>query len=135
MPLFEYTGVLGYKRAAHLLHRASFGPTKDEIDSFATLTPAVAVAKLFQQPLPDPVLPIDPETSREWFISGTTDANSGDSDLQEFFKGWFISPHAKRWCSSSTPCSPPFSQKLITVALCTLRINSTASSRLIKLLA
>jgi uncharacterized protein (DUF1800 family) len=90
MPLAEYTGTLGYKRAAHLLHRASFGPTKEEIDNFATLTPTLAIAKLFQQPLPDPVLPIDPETGKEWCISGTTDANSGDSDLQEFFKGWFI---------------------------------------------
>ena len=57
MPLSEYTGTLGYKRAAHLLHRASFGPTKEEIDNFATLTPTLAIAKLFQQPLPDPVLP------------------------------------------------------------------------------
>ncbi len=90
MPLSEYTGTLGYKRAAHLLHRASFGPTKEEIDNFATLTPTLALAKLFQQPLPDPILPLDPETGAEWFTSGITDANSGDSDLQEFFKGWFI---------------------------------------------
>jgi len=90
MPLSEYNGVLGYKRAAHLLHRASFGATKEEVDNFATLTPALAIAKLFQQPLPEPVLPIDPETGTEWFVSGTTEANSGDSDLQEFFKGWLI---------------------------------------------
>ncbi len=90
MPLSEYTGLLGYKRAAHLLHRASFGATKSEIDNFATLTPALAIAKLFQQPLPEPIFPIDPETGTEWFVSGTTDANSGDSDLQEFFKGWLI---------------------------------------------
>lgn len=90
MPLQSFTGSLGYKRAAHLLHRASFGPTKQQIDSFATLTASQAVTLLFQQSLPDPVLPIDPETGTEWFISGTTDANSGDSDLQEFFKGWFI---------------------------------------------
>jgi uncharacterized protein (DUF1800 family) len=90
MPLPALTGPLGYKRAAHLLHRASFGPTKTQIDSFATLSANQAVTLLFQQPLPDPVLPIDPETGTEWFLTGTTDANSGDSDLQEFFKGWFI---------------------------------------------
>lgn len=90
MPLPSFGGPLGYKRAAHLLHRATFGPTKLQIDSFATLTAGQAVALLFQQPLPDPVLPIDPETGTEWVLSGTTDANSGDSDLQEFFKGWFI---------------------------------------------
>ncbi len=90
MPLPEYTGILGYRRAAHLLHRASFGATKEEIDNFATLTPTLALAKLFQQSLPDPILPIDPKTGKEWFISGTTDANSGDSDLQEYFKGWLL---------------------------------------------
>ena len=90
MPLPSFGGALGYKRAAHLLHRASFGPTKLQIDSFATLTATQAVALLFQQPLPDPVLPIDPETGTEWVLTGTTDANSGDTDLQEFFKGWFM---------------------------------------------
>jgi len=90
MPLPSISGPLGYKRASHLLHRASFGPTKQQIDSFAILTASQAVSLLFQQPLPDPVLPVDPETGAEWFLSGTTEANSGDSDLQEFFKGWFI---------------------------------------------
>ena len=90
MPLTELTGTLGYKRAAHLLHRATFGPTKEQIDSFSVLTPAQGVAQLFNQALPDPELPIDPETSNEWVLTGVTDANSGDSDLQEFFKGWFI---------------------------------------------
>ncbi len=90
MPLPSLAGTLGPKRAAHLLHRASFGPTKEQIDSFATLTVAQAVAQLFQQPLPTPLAPIDPLTGKERAISGTTTANSGDSDLQEFFKGWFL---------------------------------------------
>ncbi len=90
MPLLSFTGPLGYKRAAHLLHRASFGPTKSQIDSFATLSANQAVTLLFQQPLPDPKLPLDPKTGTEWVLSGILDANSGDSDLQEFFKGWFM---------------------------------------------
>ncbi len=90
MPLALFSGTLGYKRAAHLLHRANFGPTKEQIDSFATLTALQAVGLLFQQPLPDPVLPIDPATNAEWVISGVTANNNGDSTLQEFFKGWFI---------------------------------------------
>ncbi len=90
MPLPSLGGPLGYTRAAHLLHRASFGPTKQQIDSFASLSVAQAITRLFQQPLPDPILPIDPETDNEWVLSGTTDANSSDNDLQEFFKGWFI---------------------------------------------
>lgn len=90
MPLTELTTPLGLKRAAHLLHRATFGPTKDQIDLFATYTPAQAVNQLFGQTLPDPILPIDPETGSEWVLTGTTEANSGDSDLQEFFKGWLL---------------------------------------------
>ncbi len=90
MPLPSISGPLGYKRASHLLHRASFGPTKQQIDSFATLSASQAVSMLFLQSLPDPALPIDPETGSEWVVSGTTDANSGDSELQEFLKGWYI---------------------------------------------
>jgi uncharacterized protein (DUF1800 family) len=90
MPLPSITGPLGYKRASHLLHRASFGPTKQQIDSFATLSAGQAITQLFQQPLPDPALPIDPETGSEWVLTGTTDSNSGDSELQEYFKGWLV---------------------------------------------
>ncbi|MCE7862399.1 MAG: DUF1800 family protein [Bacteroidetes bacterium CHB5] len=90
MPLPSLGGTLGYKRAAHLLHRATFGPTKLQIDSFATLNASQAVALLFQQPLPDPALPLDPETGTEWVLAGVTDANSGDPELQEIFKGWFM---------------------------------------------
>jgi uncharacterized protein (DUF1800 family) len=90
MPLPELTGTLGLKRAAHLLRRATFGATKQQIDEFALRTPAQAIEQLFRQPLPDPLLPIDPSTGNEWFISGTTDANSPDDELQNYFKGWFI---------------------------------------------
>jgi hypothetical protein len=90
MPLPALTGTLGPQRAAHLLHRATFGATKEQIDTFAALTPALAIQRLLGTTLPAPTLPIDPETGSEWFLSGTTDANSGDSDLQEFFKGWLL---------------------------------------------
>src|SRR5688572_20190338 len=92
MPLAEISGALGLKRAAHLLRRATFGATKQQIDSYAALTPAQAITQLFRQALPNPVLPIDPKTGQTWVtITGDlTDANSEDGDLQEFFKGWFI---------------------------------------------
>jgi uncharacterized protein (DUF1800 family) len=89
MPLPLFSGTLGPKRAAHLLHRATFGPTKELIDSFANYTAAQAVTQLFQQPLPDPVLPIDPKTGKEWVLSGITDANK-DSDLNGYLKGWLL---------------------------------------------
>src|SRR5690606_12809714 len=90
MPLPEYTGPLGVKRAAHLLRRATFGATRQDIDSFASLTPAQAIVQLFRQTLPDPAPPIDPATNAEWVTTGVTNANSSDEDLQEYFKRWFI---------------------------------------------
>ncbi|CAN5266258.1 hypothetical protein BH09BAC3_BH09BAC3_23310 [soil metagenome] len=90
MPLPSLAGTLGPKRAAHLLHRASFGPTKEQIDAFAVLTSSQAVTQLFQSALPTPLAPIDPETGIEWATSYKENVNSGDSDLQEFFKGWFL---------------------------------------------
>lgn len=93
MPLTPLSGLLGPKRAAHLLRRATFGPTKGEIDTFSTKSAADAVFELFEQysaTLPTPLAPIDPETGTEWAMSGTSDANSGEGDLQEYFKGWFL---------------------------------------------
>ena len=55
MPLTEFSGTLGLKRAAHLLRRATFGATKQQIDEFAQRTPAQAVDLLFRQTLPDPL--------------------------------------------------------------------------------
>lgn len=90
MPLPEYSGTLGLKRAAHLLRRATFGATKSQIDAYATLTPVDAINFLFRQALPDPVLPPDPLTGEPWFLTPSTGANSEDDDLQTFFKGWLI---------------------------------------------
>ncbi|HEY9488409.1 MAG TPA: DUF1800 family protein, partial [Chryseosolibacter sp.] len=90
MPLPELSGTLGLKRAAHLLRRATFGPTKEEIDAFALLTPAQAIQQLFRQSLPHPLLPTDPLTGQEWVVTGTSDVNSPDDELQKYFKGWFI---------------------------------------------
>lgn len=91
MPLAEFTGTLGVKRAAHLLRRATFGATKSQIDAFASLTPAGAMLELFHQTLPDPLLPIDPQTGQEWFLSGKTDASSEEFKLGQYFQGWFMS--------------------------------------------
>lgn len=90
MPLPEFAGTLGLKRAAHLLRRATFGATKVEIDQFAQLTPAQAVAQLFDQPLPEPEPPIDPQTGTEWMYTGVTDANSEGFDLEQFYLAWHV---------------------------------------------
>lgn len=91
MPLTALTGPLGVKRAAHLLRRATFGASKEQIDEFAGLTASQAVTRLFDTILLDPPLPIDTATNQEWVISGVVeDVNSGDNALQEYFKRWFI---------------------------------------------
>lgn len=90
MPLPTFSGTLGYKRAAHLLRRASFGTTKQTIDAFAGMSAAEAVSRLFPTALPDPVLPVDPATGTEWITMPVTDANSGDNELQKYFKGWLL---------------------------------------------
>lgn len=76
MPLPEFTGALGVKRAAHLLRRATAGATKQKIDEFATLTPAQAIVQLYRQALP-PVAP--PPVSSD-----------PEPDLINEFKQWFI---------------------------------------------
>jgi uncharacterized protein (DUF1800 family) len=90
MPLTPLSGNLGAKRAAHLLRRATFGPSKEQIDTFGNKTAQAAVFELFSATLPTPEPPIDPETGTEWALSGATDANSGELELQDYFKGWFI---------------------------------------------
>ncbi len=90
MPLPEYFGTLGTKRATHLLRRATFGPTKAQIDTFASLSPAQAIQQLYQQPLPDALPPIDPDTSEPWVISGVTDPEKMEFEYMEFFKRWCI---------------------------------------------
>ena len=112
LPLFS--GTLGSKRAAHLLHRASFGPTKELIDSFASLNASQAVTQLFQEPLPDPILPIDPKTNSEWFLSGTVeDVNSGGQELQEYFKGWFIAQMLSQGISSTQSLAYATREKIV----------------------
>lgn len=80
---------LGLKRAAHLLRRATFGATKDQITAFSNLSAQAAVNALFRSALPDPVLPIDPATGSEW-VTGETPAGSEDFELENYFLGWFI---------------------------------------------
>lgn len=90
MPLDTFSGVLGYKRAAHLLRRASFGTSKQLIDSFARMSAVEAVILLFPTALPEPVLPVDPATGTEWITNPPTDANSDENTLQDYFKGWLL---------------------------------------------
>ena len=64
--LIEITGNLGTDRAAHLLRRATFGPTIAQINQFAAYTATEAMNALFTEPAQNPAPPIDPQTAATW---------------------------------------------------------------------
>jgi len=95
--LTEITGVLGRNRAAHLLRRATFGPTIPEIDQFAALTATQALALLLDDTAVNPLPPIDLLTGSTWVdptgVSGPPLAGSGNSEqdqLFEYFQAWHM---------------------------------------------
>lgn len=90
MPLPEYPGTLGTKRASHLLRRATFGPTKAQIDAFASLSPTQAIQELYYQTIPEAPPPIDPDTNEAWVITGNTDPEKEEFEYIEFFKRWCV---------------------------------------------
>ena len=90
MPLSAYQGQLGPSRAAHLLRRATFGPTIEQINQFATLTAPEAIALLFDDQVPGPELPINPETGQEWLQSGNLGAELGLNGLSDHFVMWLM---------------------------------------------
>lgn len=98
MPLTPYTGVLGPSRAAHLLRRATFGPTINQIREFGSLTATEAITLLFDDQIPDPELPINPETGLDWLLTGQLGAEVGLRDLNNNLIMWLIglaSDHTK----------------------------------------
>ena len=90
MPLAAYTGILGPSRAAHLLRRATFGPTIEQIDQFAALTASQANTLLFDDLIPDPQLPINPETGQDWLLTGVYGEDLGVRGLTDHLVMWFI---------------------------------------------
>ncbi|MEM7109079.1 MAG: DUF1800 family protein [Bacteroidota bacterium] len=89
MALEVYEGEFDLKQAAHLLRRATFTNSKDDIDALAALTVDQAVELLFNndQPVIDPVPPIDPEIGDTWI--GIID--DGDENARQgYFKNWLL---------------------------------------------
>lgn len=83
------SGVLGITRAAHLLRRATFGPTAAQIGEFAKLDAQTAIDRLLQaQPVPP--APIDPKTGKSWLPKPQAEVNSDDDALFAHFKAWFL---------------------------------------------
>ncbi len=90
MPLTPHTGPLGRRGAAHLLRRATYGPTIGQIKTFSSLTAAQAIQQLYHQAIPDAPPPVDPDTNEPWVITGVIDPEKMEFEYQEFFKRWFI---------------------------------------------
>jgi uncharacterized protein (DUF1800 family) len=110
MPLTAFSGPLGLKRAAHLLRRATFGPTKADIDTYSGMTATAAVAQLFSGSLPTPDAPIDPDTGNTWV---TTIDNNNDGDRQEYFKGWFVAQMMSTGVDSSLQLQYSTREKIV----------------------
>lgn len=90
MPLTPHSGLLGRRGAAHLLRRATFGPTIAQIKTFAGLTAAQAIQQLYHVAIPDAPPPVAPGETGSWVITGTTDPEKMEFEYEEFFKRWFI---------------------------------------------
>lgn len=90
MPLSPHSGPLGRRGAAHLLRRATYGPTIGQIKTFSGLTAAQAIQQLYHQAIPDPEPPVDPDTGDAWVLTGITDPEKMEFEYQQFFKSWFV---------------------------------------------
>lgn len=88
--LSPLAGVLGKRRAAHLLRRTTFKVTPDRIASFSTLTADEAVDQLFQDiPFTLPQGPISWVTGNAWFTDGGDHGLSG-GDQYKALMGWVL---------------------------------------------
>lgn len=87
--LTKISGVLGRSYAAHLLRRASFGPTINQIEQFAGYTADEALDLLLDDSAEDPLPPLDPLTGKTWVdptgVAGPAAAGSGNSEQDELF--------------------------------------------------
>lgn len=90
MPLTPHSGPLGRRGAAHLLRRATFGPTIVQIKTFSALTAAQALQQLYHQAIPDAPPPVAPGESGSWVITGITDPEKMEFEYQGYFKSWFV---------------------------------------------
>ena len=112
MALVQFSGVLERKRAAHLLRRITYGPNKEEIDTFSALTPAAALNLLFVDTT-GPQPPIDLKTGATWVNAPSTAANSADGTLQEYFKGWWLKQMLAQDVSSSNRLPAMVREKIL----------------------
>ncbi len=89
MPYLDpYTTVLTAKTAAHLLRRATFGPTQTEITQFTGLTAAQAVQQLISNANYAPPPPVDLDSTRP--TAGQTYLDKPFNDDRNFDFGHYL---------------------------------------------
>lgn len=86
----QFFDTLGRKRAAHLLRRATFGATKQQIDEFARLSPQAALERLLPETHELPQPPLDTATGQSWVNPAPSDINSDTETLIEHVKCWWL---------------------------------------------
>lgn len=84
------SGNLSRQQAAHLLRRTTFGPTKEEIDSFTNINIDTALALILKEYDAKPEPPIDPLTGETWLNPARTDINTDDNDLISYLMAWWM---------------------------------------------
>lgn len=85
-----YNSLLGERLAAHLLRRATFGPTKAQIQDAASKTAAQVLSQLLSFS-PFSTQPIDPLTNATWINTIPTPAtNSDDVELRMYVVAWWL---------------------------------------------
>ncbi len=92
--LNPFAGKLGEKNAAHLLRRATWGPTPADIRLFAEQTATGALDLLFAPPLV-PAPPVDLKTGATWVSppdhpAAIETVNSSQDVLFGYFKAWYL---------------------------------------------
>ncbi len=105
MPLATFVGNLSRKQAAHLLRRATYGGTKDDIDSLEGLSATQAVEQLFDSNIPDPEPPIDPEIGDTWINLEGVAIDGDENARQGYFQYWLLG-------QMLNPSAVPDNQKL-----------------------
>lgn len=88
--LTPITGPLGKQRAAHLLRRATMGPTLQDISTFSSYTSQAAFTALLQND-PSPAFPIDPNTGTDWIYPNVPDPNQINDIWSDLTRSWWLS--------------------------------------------
>jgi uncharacterized protein (DUF1800 family) len=88
--LSPITGLLGKQRAAHLLRRATMGPTLQDITTFSSYTGQAAFDALLQND-PSPAFPIDPNTGTDWIYPNVPDPTQINDIWSDLTRSWWLS--------------------------------------------